>query len=162
MPPLANYRLVVKTGDRRGAGTDANVTVILHCDDGRQTKKHWLWHVFKNDFERGNTDKFSVESPPLTSVDTLELWRNSCPLGGAWYVETVEVQCEDRKCNYVFPIFRWIRPNYHYYIRHLDTSLPQNDPHQQQRELDLQQKKNNYEMFVKVPGCTAGVTISLT
>ncbi|XP_060063432.1 allene oxide synthase-lipoxygenase protein-like isoform X3 [Ylistrum balloti] len=150
MPTTVKYRVVVKTGDRRRAGTDANVNIILHCDDGHRTKKHWLWHVFKDDFERGHTDRFSVQDVSLSSLDTLEMWRDDCGLGSSWYVDTVTIWSDVTQSDFVFPLFRWIRPNYHYRIRHLDTSLPQLEPYRTQREIELEEKRNIYQLNTKV------------
>lgn len=48
----------VTTGDRKGAGTDANVWIILHDEKGQSTDTIKLGHTFRNDNERGATCKF--------------------------------------------------------------------------------------------------------
>jgi arachidonate 5-lipoxygenase len=53
---------------------------------------------------------------------------------------------------YVFPIFRWVRPDWHYVIRHLDTSLPQFDEYREQRKKELDEKKKTYVFAQKAPG----------
>lgn len=55
------YEISVKTGDRLGAGTDANVFVILH-GDGASSDEIQLDASFCNDFERGQTDVYYINN----------------------------------------------------------------------------------------------------
>jgi len=49
----------VKTGKAIGAGTDANVFLIIYGKTGR-TAIHQLDNRLKNDFEQGTTSEFTV------------------------------------------------------------------------------------------------------
>ena len=73
------YRLHVVTGDRRGAGTDANVYVIVHDAQGRTTPSLSLNKVFRNDNERGSTTSLDLKEDcgiagPVVKV---EVWRDN-------------------------------------------------------------------------------------
>lgn len=73
------YRLHVITGDRRGAGTDANVYVVLYDIHGRASKPLASNKVFRNDNERGTTTTIDVTADeglqgPITKV---EVWRDN-------------------------------------------------------------------------------------
>ena len=59
----------MKTGDIRGAGTDANVYIILIGDNG-DTGKLMLRQAenTKNKFERGRTDMFTIEAMDIGKV----------------------------------------------------------------------------------------------
>ncbi|XP_033743196.1 allene oxide synthase-lipoxygenase protein-like [Pecten maximus] len=155
MPPTAVYDISVKTGDKKKSGTDANVKICLYCDDGNKTDNYNLDKFFKNDFERGQKDSFSVKGMSLTRVDYIELWRDTAGIMDDWFVDIVEVVCS--KQVFVFPFFRWIKPNYRYKIRHLDTSLPDNDPFKEQRRMEINNAREQYELEVKVPGFPAQV-----
>ena len=65
----------VKTGDVRGAGTDANVFVQIYGDKG-DTGKLQLRSAenTKNKFERGRTDQFVLEAVDIGKVSP-----------GTWY-----------------------------------------------------------------------------
>lgn len=52
----------VTTGDRKRAGTDANVWLILYDEKGQSTDTIKLGHAFKNDHERGATCTFTAYS----------------------------------------------------------------------------------------------------
>ncbi len=48
---IVKYKISVRTGDKRGAGTDANVFIILHGEHGDTGKR--LLERSANNFERG-------------------------------------------------------------------------------------------------------------
>lgn len=56
-----HYTVFVKTGDRPNAGTDANVYIVLHGENGVKSKEMKLDVLFHDDFERGNLDKFKLK-----------------------------------------------------------------------------------------------------
>lgn len=161
--PSSEFVIYVRTGDRRNAGTDANVRIILHDANNHSSEKITLDNFFRNDFERGKMDQFRVPSKQLHSVERLgkiariEFWRDDSGLGSDWYVDKVIV--ENRKTNdlFVFPVFRWIRPGWHYIIKHLDTSLPQFDEYADQRRMELEEKRKTYVFAQKAPGMPAQV-----
>ncbi len=51
----------MKTGKAIGAGTDANVFLIIYGSSGR-TGIHQLDNSLKNDFERDTTSEFTVRN----------------------------------------------------------------------------------------------------
>uniref|UniRef100_K1QHL0 Allene oxide synthase-lipoxygenase protein n=1 Tax=Magallana gigas TaxID=29159 RepID=K1QHL0_MAGGI len=150
--PKADYMVYVRTGDLKGAGTNANVKIRLHDSEGNVTQDITLDNFFRDDFEAGSMDTFHV--PELKNfgniISKIEFWRDDSGVASDWYVNKILV--ENRKSNdiFVFPVYRWIRPNFHYKIVHLDTSLPQYDPHAEQREMELREKCNLYQQCVKM------------
>lgn len=153
------FIVYVKTGDKKFAGTDANVRIKLHDDYGHVTREVKLDNFFRNDFERGQTDSFGLKKLlKLENVYKIELWRDNAGLGADWYVDTVEVEDKISGNRYTFPIYRWIKADYHYHIHHLDTSLPQLDPQGYQRRMEVDDKKNAYEYIQRGPGLPAQVS----
>jgi arachidonate 5-lipoxygenase len=152
--PKADYMVYVRTGDLKGAGTNANVKICLHDSEGNVTKDITLDNFFRDDFEAGSLDTFHV--PELQNfgnvISEIEFWRDDSGIASDWYVNKILV--ENRKTNdiFVFPVYRWIKPNYHYKIAHLDTSLPQHDQHAEQRKMELNEKSNVYQHCVKIEG----------
>lgn len=61
--------MVVHTGDRSGAGTDANVYIILYGTLGDTGKRH-LEQKGRNLFEQGQIDKFEIEALDLGNIST--------------------------------------------------------------------------------------------
>ena len=159
-PPF-EYLIYVKTGDRKNAGTDANVSIILHDDQGNSSDKITLDNFLRNDFEKGRIDTFPVSNSnlcPLAKLSKIEFWRDDVGLGSDWYVERIMIEKKASNNIFVFPIFRWIKPKFHYVIKHLDTSLPQDDDILEQRNMELEDKKAAYEFEQKLPGMPAQVT----
>ncbi|WAQ98210.1 AOSL-like protein [Mya arenaria] len=140
-----DYVVLVRTGDRKRAGTDANIRIIFHDNQGKKTDKIRLHHVFKNDFECGNIDEFVIQKQAnLTTVDKVELWRDNFGFGSRWYCDYIIIRKKDSDTEYSFPVFRWIKADVHYIFRLNDTMLPQQDPMAEQRWKELQKKKKKY------------------
>lgn len=155
---MISYEVNVKTGDKKGAGTDANVQIVLTGASGQQTKSAFLNHVFTNNFERGQVDVFTFEDEAdIPEVQGIRLRRDEFGLYSDWYVETVEVINKKSGKKSVFPVLRWIRPNVDIIFERYDTFLPQFDPHPEQRNAELQEKQKLYE-FSHLPGLPAGVS----
>lgn len=57
--PLQRYTIEVKTGDRRGAGTDANVKFTLYGDKGESPTT--TLNNARDNFERNKMDQFDFE-----------------------------------------------------------------------------------------------------
>ena len=55
-----DYEVQVKTGDVKGAGTDANVYLSLISESGIESRAIHLDCKWRDDFEKGNLDSFKV------------------------------------------------------------------------------------------------------
>lgn len=156
----AEHVIYVKTGDRKAAATDANVKIILHNDQGETSDALTLDNFFRNDFESGALDTFHIPQVPSTfgKITKVEFWRDNSGIGPDWYVEKVLVENRTTKDVFIFPIFRWIKPDIHYVIKHLDCSLPQDDDQKQQRLMELNDKRETYEYTSRGKGMPAQVS----
>ena len=69
-PGLApvKYEVIVVTGDVKGAGTNANVSITLYGQTGDSGKRE-LTQKFRDLFERKQTDKFEIEVLDLGESD---------------------------------------------------------------------------------------------
>ena len=155
--------IYVQTGDRRNAGTDANVRIKMHDEHGNSSEPITLDNYFRNDFERGCLDTFHIPIAKVKSlqrvskITRIELWKDDAWMGSDWFVDKIVVENRVTNDTFVFPIFRWIKSDFHYQINHLDTSLPQGDEFPQQRRMELEDKRKTYEYDQKVPGGPAQV-----
>lgn len=61
------YEIIVYTGDKFGAGTNANVSIILYGENG-DTGKRALKQSMRDLFERKQVDKFTIEAVDLGTV----------------------------------------------------------------------------------------------
>ena len=157
---LKQYTIYIKTGDVQFAGTDANVYIKLYDSEGNKTKYFHLDKILRDDFERGNLDDFVLKDEvDLCDIDEIELWRDTSGLWDDWYVNYIQVQTEKSEETYSFPIFKWIKAHHNYRITHLDTSIPQDAPYQEERENELLEKQRVYEVCQKIPGGPAQVSV---
>ena len=155
-----DYVIHVRTGDRKRAGTDANIRRILHGNDGMKTDKMRLHNVFKNDFECCQLDEFVHQKQiDLETIERIELWRDSFGFGSHWYCDYIIVQKKGSDQKFIFPIYRWVKADVHYIFRLHDTMLPQQDPQAEQRWKELQKKRKKYVIAQKVAGGPSQVSV---
>nr|XP_053629172.1 allene oxide synthase-lipoxygenase protein-like isoform X4 [Cherax quadricarinatus]XP_053629173.1 allene oxide synthase-lipoxygenase protein-like isoform X4 [Cherax quadricarinatus] len=90
------FHLVVKTGDQEGAGTDANVYVVLEDENGLVTPKVKLDKILYNDLERSKRDTYNIDCPTdFSKVKYLRLSRDTKGIADDWFCDYIHV--EDRR-----------------------------------------------------------------
>jgi arachidonate 5-lipoxygenase len=159
----ADFEVVVKTGDVKGAGTDANVYCALVDEEGNRTKDYHLDCRWKDDFEKGNIDKFKLcNGSTLGPLKKIEIWRDETGLGDDWYVEWIKVKRLADLADEldVFPCNRWVKADRKLILTKYDCMLPQFDDHPEQRKLELEEKRKLYVLIRKAPGCPKQVQIN--
>lgn len=87
---LTEYELTVITGDKNGAGTDANVFVTIYGKSG-QTEKVALKNKSKNSFERNQSDTFTFKAKCVGPMTKLRVEHDNSGRGPGWYLERVSV-----------------------------------------------------------------------
>ena len=156
---MSTYEVKIKTGDKKGAGTDAKVTLVLLGGDGKVTKPlaldNWLW----NDFERGQLDVFGIQDDTdISEVLEIKIRRDKAGIFSDWFLEYIEVTNQKSGIISVFPILRWIHPDVDLFFGKYDTFLPQSDPRSEQRNAELRKKRTVYEYEEPAPGLPVQVT----
>ena len=105
------YTLVVRTGDVKWAGTNANVHVVLYGEKG-DTGKRQLSHdskAFASDFERNAVDTFSIEAEQtLGRLTKLRVGHDGTGFGAGWFLDSIEVSCKEEGTAVVFNCSRWL------------------------------------------------------
>jgi len=109
-PPFAGYLITVVTGDKLGAGTDANVYLTLYGEKGNSTEL-FLDNPNRNDFERNQTDTFTI--PPsqvgdLGAIRRIYLRHDNSGTAPGWYVASVTVTNIATGEKYRFIFNRWL------------------------------------------------------
>ncbi|XP_071838611.1 polyunsaturated fatty acid 5-lipoxygenase-like [Apostichopus japonicus] len=143
----------VKTGDKKGAGTDANVQISFVNEKGDVSAPHSLDVLWRNDFEAGSLDDFEIKNmADFGHIVAIDIWRDTAGLLDDWYVEWVAVDQLKHEVNSVFPIHRWIPANKKLRIKEFDVFLPQDESNCEQRQNELDNKKKVYERAIKIDG----------
>jgi len=113
----SKYKVKLHTGDMKGAGTDANVYLILHGSAGKSDKKI-LAARGQDDFERGKVDELSISLKDVGNLDSVCVGIDSSLPGASWNCKLVEVQPEGSSSWTAFPCNRWLdtkNPEYRLY-----------------------------------------------
>ncbi|KAJ3604783.1 hypothetical protein NHX12_026835, partial [Muraenolepis orangiensis] len=104
------YTLKVKTGDKKYAGTDANVFIVLFGnkdDTGLINLKASKTH--RNKFELGMMDEFIVEAVDIGPLKKLRIGHDNNGGGSAgWFLDWVEIDAPSLGQKLCFPCGRWL------------------------------------------------------
>ncbi|GLC44364.1 hypothetical protein PLESTF_000049800 [Pleodorina starrii] len=104
---LVEYRITTYTSDIRGAGTDSNVFIELHGDQGSVGQSRL--ETAANNFERGQVDNFIVKATNIGELQRVVIWHDNSGLGSDWHLQQVEVFSGATQKSYFFPCNDWLR-----------------------------------------------------
>ncbi|XP_041671972.1 polycystin-1 [Cheilinus undulatus] len=104
-PGLYHYRVLVKTGWQRGAGTTAHVGICLYG-----VTKSGSRHLQREGaFQRGSLDQFHLETDDnLGEVWKIRIWHDSTGLDPSWYVKHVVVWDPQTDHMFFFLLEDWL------------------------------------------------------
>ncbi|XP_062299163.1 polycystin-1 [Scomber scombrus] len=104
-PGLYHYRVLVKTGWRRGAGTTAHVGISLYG-----VSKSGSRHLQRDGaFQRGSLDQFHLETDDnLGEVWKIRIWHDNTGLDPSWYVQHVVVWDPQTDHMFFFLLEDWL------------------------------------------------------
>jgi hypothetical protein len=103
------YEVTVKTTNKRGAGTDANVYIIIYGELGDSGERHLnKSKTHRNKFERNQTDIFDLEIVHLGELKKVRVWHDNSGLLAKWHLETITVKDTKTGKEYEFPCNRWL------------------------------------------------------
>ncbi|KAM4746369.1 lipoxygenase homology domain-containing protein 1 [Anableps anableps] len=103
------YTLKIKTGEKKYAGTDANVFAILFGekdDTGLINLK--ACKNYKNKFEQGMINEFIVEAVDLGDLEKLRIGHDNSGGSSGWFLDWVEVDAPSQGQRLRFPCGRWL------------------------------------------------------
>ncbi|KAM9260875.1 oxygen-regulated protein 1 [Cariama cristata] len=106
---LTEYTIKVYTGDKRGAGTDANVHIILFGNDDKSEVFQLSQSLEHQDpFERGQVDTFKIKTKKLGSLRSIEIGHDGKGFASGWFLEKVEITDASKNSVYCFNCNRWL------------------------------------------------------
>jgi hypothetical protein len=103
--PMVSYKISVTTGDRRGAGTDANVFVKIFGDLG-DSGDHKLESP-GNNFERNQIDVFGIQCVDLGELQKIQIWHDNSGISAGWFLDKVVVD-SGKGVRWYFPCGKWL------------------------------------------------------
>ncbi|XP_061674583.1 lipoxygenase homology domain-containing protein 1-like [Syngnathoides biaculeatus] len=123
------YTIKLKTGEKKYAGTDANVFAILfgeNDDTGKEKKTIRAQRVhlkftshtgiinlkacenYKNKFEQGAVNEFTVEAVDLGELEKLRIGHDNSGGSPGWFLDWAEIDAPSRGLRLRFPCGRWL------------------------------------------------------
>ncbi|CAF2130421.1 unnamed protein product [Rotaria magnacalcarata] len=107
---MTSYEILVYTGDKRGAGTDSNVSITLFSKNGKQTGKIPLKNSNNKDpFERKQVDKFCVKGDYIGELTKLHIEHDNSGRSSGWFLDKIVVtDLFDPKTQYVATCNQWL------------------------------------------------------
>jgi len=112
-----SYRVEIKTGNRSGAGTDADVRLALYGPkraDGMRCSSGPEWSLRSRSgddsslFVSGTTDVFNVSGLSLDDVEFVTLRHDNTGGKPGWYVESLLVKNETTGKEWHFVVGQWL------------------------------------------------------
>ncbi|CAL8278491.1 unnamed protein product [Merluccius merluccius] len=101
------YEIIVITGNEKGAGTDADVSITLYGSNGDSGLRH-LRQKFRNLFEREQTDRFILEMLDMGELLRMKIEHNNKGLSPGWLLDRVEVTNTTNGVTTVFLCGKWL------------------------------------------------------
>lgn len=103
---MTKYRITVYTGNKRMAGTDADVSIVLYGSVGDSGE--WKLDNKENNFERGKKDEFQIECPSVGEIKKIRIGHNGANPASGWYLDKVIIDDENMGRVYEFLCDRWL------------------------------------------------------
>ncbi|XP_073234766.1 lipoxygenase homology domain-containing protein 1-like isoform X3 [Porites lutea] len=101
-----DYLVHIYTGDKWGAGTDANVMITIFGEDGDSGERKLDNN--KNNFETGQKDSFTLTcATHLGRLNKIRIGHDNTGFGAAWFLDKVTVEDSKTGETVEFPCQRW-------------------------------------------------------
>ena len=102
------YNVTIKTGNKGGAGTDANVYIQLIGELGETDKNGYLLDKSDyDDFESGAQDTYQVRADKdLGNIEKVRIWHDNTKSASGWYLDWIKVELPG--LSWDFPADRWL------------------------------------------------------
>ena len=92
-----NMPVEVHTGDLSGAGTNANVYLILHTEKGNGPPIKLNTRISGDAFEQGDIDKFTMDYDYFEELKYINIRHDNKGAGSAWYLKEIRITTPDDK-----------------------------------------------------------------
>ncbi|XP_035963491.2 lipoxygenase homology domain-containing protein 1 isoform X4 [Halichoerus grypus] len=109
MMEWTSYTVSVKTSDILGAGTDANVFIIIFGENGDSGTLALKQSANWNKFERNNTDTFNFSDMlSLGHLCKLRVWHDNKGIFPGWHLSYIDVKDNSRDETFRFQCDCWL------------------------------------------------------
>ncbi|RYZ42927.1 MAG: lipoxygenase [Myxococcaceae bacterium] len=150
-----DYTLTIRTNSRLGAGTNANISVVLVGTQG-ESDSHLLDKRFHNDFEAGAVDSYKVQSQDLGELLLLRFSNTGNGVASDWLLDQVHVTAGEKR--WFFPHHRWVLGKSTSEVLEGTARLANQVQHARAVSARAEQLKARHQMYGwRAPDATAGL-----
>ncbi len=82
----------VRTGDKRGAGTNANVYLTLNTEAGTGAPLKLNNRISGNAFERNDVDNLTIEHIYFRTLKSINIRHDNKGAGAGWYLDEIKIK----------------------------------------------------------------------
>ncbi|XP_050791718.1 lipoxygenase homology domain-containing protein 1-like, partial [Gopherus flavomarginatus] len=110
------YKVTVKTGDKKGSGTDARVFLKMKGSKGKLSKTRLYKKTGSNvsqqtavfKVSKGSINTFKIHGPEIGEIQNITLEHDGLEKQQAWYVEEITVTNTSREKTWHFLCRQWL------------------------------------------------------
>lgn len=103
-----SYVVKVYTGDKFGAGTDANVYLTIYGNYADSGERQLKDSDKRNKFEQNQVDTFVLKAIELGELQKVRIRHDNKGGGAAWYLEKIEISDQKNNRGYLFNCQNWL------------------------------------------------------
>nr|XP_058954727.1 allene oxide synthase-lipoxygenase protein-like [Pocillopora verrucosa]XP_058954728.1 allene oxide synthase-lipoxygenase protein-like [Pocillopora verrucosa] len=143
---MSIYCISVFTGDRKHAGTNADVTLTITGSRGR-TRPLLMDKWLHDDFKAGQDDTYILAAEDVGDLLMIKLHNDQGGLYSDWFVEKIMITCSQNPQKlYEFPCFRWVQSESIFFTgKALLVTDEQHEVIRSQRRLEIQQRQELFQ-----------------
>ncbi|RTG90643.1 uncharacterized protein DC041_0002340 [Schistosoma bovis] len=107
----SSYEVIVKTGDRKYAGTDSHVYLTLFGINSESKEYHLAnSKTHSNKFEQNHEDIFNLNAIGLGSLKKVRVRHTNTGIAPGWFLDYILIResIQQKKLEYFFPCYQWL------------------------------------------------------
>jgi hypothetical protein len=100
------YRVIVFTGNKKRAGTDATVQINMHgtkASSGVKTLDN-----AEDNHERGKVDRYIIDCRKLGDIKSIQVWHDNSKKKPGWFLDKIIVEKISSGRTWTFPCGEWL------------------------------------------------------
>lgn len=105
---MYTYKVIVRTGNIKDAGTDARIYIDIYGSKANLLNQRLSDPNDKDDFEAGDVNRITLLSPnDLGEIEKITIWHDNSGKKAGWYLDYVEIQ-KPSGPSWTFGANRWL------------------------------------------------------
>lgn len=90
MRKVIPYSIRIKTGNKSGAGTDANVFIQMYGTEGKS--EEYMLRNNSDNFEKNKADEFKIEADDVGPIYKIRIGHDNKGRSSGWFLEDIHIR----------------------------------------------------------------------